>query len=147
MDAELPLVGLPDNQLYLLGDIGGTNTRLELRDAKNSLFHRRDRLTKDYSSMADALKDFFSDCKIDHKTIFLCVSIAAKVQHNRVVAQSNIPWSMTDGNKLKEEFGSWSLSRAEAVRAAERFRGLCLRGAVSGPKVADLPERRSRHLL
>jgi glucokinase len=112
MDSELPLVGLPDTQLYLLGDIGGTNVRLELRDAKNNLIHRRDRLTKEYASMGDALKDFFSDCNIDHKTIFLCVSIAAKVQHNRVVAQSNIPWSLTDGSKLKEEFGSLPLSRA-----------------------------------
>lgn len=106
MDTELPLVGLPDTQLYLLGDIGGTNARLELRDSKNNLIHRRDRLTKDNNSLSEALKDFFDHCNIDHTNIILCVSIAAKVQDNRVVAQANIPWTLSDGDQLKREFSN-----------------------------------------
>lgn len=105
------IFGLPDSHLYLLGDIGGTNLRLELRDSKNKLLHRRDRKTQEYSSMSEALKDFFSSysIEVDHRTIWACISIAARVKDDKVVAQSNISWTMTKGADVKTEFGKFSL--------------------------------------
>lgn len=90
---------------YLLADCGGTFLRLELRTRQNKILHRTDRRTAEFGSLSDALKDFFSNFNVDHKDILMCVSIAAKVLDNKVVAQSNIPWPMADGHKLKEEFG------------------------------------------
>jgi len=90
---------------YLLADCGGTFLRLELRTRQNKILHRTDRRTAEFASLSDALKDFFSNFNVDHKDILMCVSIAAKVLDNKVVAQSNIPWPMADGNQLKEEFG------------------------------------------
>lgn len=94
---------------YLLADCGGTFLRLELRTRQNKILHRTDRRTAEFGSLSDALKDFFSNFNVDHKDILMCVSIAAKVLDNKVVAQSNIPWPMADGDELKEEFGKIAL--------------------------------------
>jgi len=102
---DLPVVGLEAKQLYLLGDVGGTNLRLELRNHKSELLHRSDKLTNVFKSLSEALRDFFSDYNIDHKNILFCLCIAAKVQNNKTVSQSNIPWTLTDGAVLKKEFG------------------------------------------
>src|SRR3990167_8231460 len=106
-----PQSGRKEQPYYLLADCGGTFLRLELRTRQNKILHRTDRRTAEFASLSEALKDFFSNFNVDHKNIMMCVSIAAKVLDNRVVAQSNIPWPMSDGNKLKEEFGSFCLTK------------------------------------
>lgn len=106
--AHLPNLHLSKQQLYLLGDIGGTNVRLELRNGENELMHRMDKRTSLFASLSEALKEFFSHYAIDHKNILACLSIAGKILDNRVVACDNIPWPLSDGNEIQKEFGIFS---------------------------------------
>lgn len=102
--STLPDVGLPEGY-YLLGDIGGTNIRLELRDAHNTLLHRRDKLTHAFRSFNEAMEDFLSHCSVtDTSNILMCVCYAGKVMNNHIVACSNIKWPLTSGEDIKRQF-------------------------------------------
>ena len=101
-----------DSLIYLLGDIGGTNLRLELRRSNNKLIYRKDSLSNSYDTISDALKDFIRHSQVsDLQNVLMCVCIAAKVENNTVVACSNIKWPYAKGDEVKREFGILGLTK------------------------------------
>ena len=101
VDATCPI----DWQYFLVGDIGGTNSRLELIDASSTLIKRLDVLTADYHSFSELLTHFLQGLKMEPSKIFGAVSFASKILQNKTVTNANYKWESTDGNAIKEKFG------------------------------------------
>lgn len=94
-----------DWQYFLVGDIGGTNSRLEIIDASSTLIKRLDVLTADYHSFGELLTHFLQGLKIEPSNIFGACCFASKILHNKTVTNANYKWEPTDGNAIKEKFG------------------------------------------
>lgn len=101
VDATCPI----DWQFFLVGDIGGTNSRLEIIDAGSNLIKRLDVLTADYHSFTELLTHFLQGLKITPNNIFGAVAFASKILQNKTVTNANYKWEQTDGNAIREHFG------------------------------------------
>lgn len=91
---------------YLVGDIGGTNVRLELKDTDKNIVKNTLALTTNFSSLEEALILFIDESKINPEHILACISIAGKVTDNCVKAHANIVWPLADGIKIKEHLST-----------------------------------------
>lgn len=100
-DATCPV----DWEYFLVGDIGGTNSRLEIIDASSTLIKRLDVLTADYHSFAELLTHFLQGLKIEPHHIFGAVCFASKILQNKTVTNANYKWEQTDGDAIKHKFG------------------------------------------
>lgn len=92
------------DKYFLIGDVGGTNLRIELRSEKNEVVKKLVTKTSEYKNFSECLKAFFSDLKVDPVYVWSAISIASKILNNRAVTKANYNWELADGNLLKEEF-------------------------------------------
>lgn len=92
-------------QYFLVGDIGGTNTRLELKSASGEVIKRLDANTAEFKSFNELLTQFLKDVDTQPDKIFGAVCFASKISHNKTVTNANYQWAPTDGDKIKEQFG------------------------------------------
>lgn len=90
---------------FLVGDIGGTNLRLELKDAQNTTVKKLLVKTADFADFSACLVDFFKDIPIKPGNVRGAISIASKILDNKAVTNANYNWPLADGNQLREEFG------------------------------------------
>jgi glucokinase len=93
------------SKYFLVGDIGGTNSRLELNDANRQVIKRLDTSTASFTSFAELLTHFFQGLNVEKGNMFGSVSFASKILHNKTVTNANYRWEQTDGNLIKQQFG------------------------------------------
>lgn len=93
------------SQYYLVGDVGGTNSRLELTDSSRKVIKRIDVLTENFGSFAELLTTFLLGVELEVKKVFGSVCFASKILHNKTVTNANYKWEPTDGNAIREKFG------------------------------------------
>jgi glucokinase len=90
---------------FLIGDIGGTNLRVELRDKSNTVIKKVVVKTADYKNMSEFLHAFFKDLDVKYHQVYGAISIASKILNNKVVTNANYNWELADGDAIKKEFG------------------------------------------
>lgn len=118
---------------FLVGDIGGTNTRLDLVLPSNGMvLHRLRRKTADFKNLSSLLKTFFSEISskqstlqsrsleediteqekilkdskdMSEKNITASICMASKIIGNTAVTAANFSWELPKGNLVKTEFG------------------------------------------
>ena len=93
------------SKYFLVGDIGGTNTRLMLKESSGKVLKRIDGSTQDFTSFSGLLTWFLADVEIKPPKIYGAVCFASKILHNKTVTSANYAWEQSDGNKIKEQFG------------------------------------------
>lgn len=93
------------SKYFLVGDVGGTNTRMMLKTATGDIIKRIDTQTTEFSSFAGLLTYFLEDVVQKPPIIYAAVCFASKILHNRTVTNANYSWPLTDGDKIKEQFG------------------------------------------
>lgn len=98
-------VGPVEPVYFLVGDIGGTNLRLELKDATNASVKKLLVKTADFKDFAACLEEFFKDVAIKPTSVRGAISIASKILDNKAVTHANYNWPLADGNQLREQFG------------------------------------------
>lgn len=93
----------------LLGDIGGTNVRLELckykiptdhKDIHKKVYYK----TSDYETFDQVLHAFLTDVEMQDYPTQACIAICGPVLNNRVNKMSNTTWKDIDGQKLGPKF-------------------------------------------
>lgn len=87
--------------IVISGDMGGTNTRLQLTQHEGSattiVFTRKYRAV-DYVCLSEVIKEFIRDAKIDSQTIkAACLAVAGPVE-NGSVSFTNLPWVINEDN-------------------------------------------------
>lgn len=87
---------------YLIGDIGGTNVRLELRDSERKVVKSSLALTSSFSRMEEALSRFVEESNIEPGRILGCISMAGKITDNCVKVQANVYWPLANGNLIRD---------------------------------------------
>jgi glucokinase len=93
------------SKYFLIGDIGGTNSRMELKDSNRQVIKRLDTNTAHFTSFAELLTHFFEGLNVEKGKVFGSVSFASKISHNKTITNANYSWAPTDGNLIKEQFG------------------------------------------
>lgn len=93
------------SKYFLVGDVGGTNTRMMLKTASGDIIKRIDTQTSDFSNFAGLLHFFLEDVEVKPPKIYAAVCFASKILHNKTVTNANYTWPLTDGDKIKEQFG------------------------------------------
>lgn len=98
------------NHLVLLGDVGGTNIRLQLvtmneeQEQPEQVIKWETFLVERYASLRAAIKDFLV---VDGKTITPCVAVVAvagPVADNKVIVMANVmKWGTLSGEELGRE--------------------------------------------
>lgn len=89
---------------FLVGDIGGTNTRLLFANMNGSVceeFHEKSFSSHNYSDLTEVINKFLLDCKITHSIDAACFAIAGPVE-NGTVSVTNLPWVIKE-DELKED--------------------------------------------
>ena len=89
---------------YLVGDIGGTNLRMQLRNGKNEVIKQLKHKTNDYKSIYEFLDIFFQDTQVKPDQVSAAVCIASKIHDNVAVTHANFNWEDTNGHTVKEKF-------------------------------------------
>ena len=90
----------------MIGDIGGTNLRIELLANDGSVIKKTVVATNDYHSLSQFLKEFFQGCDVSPTNVYGAVSVASKILKNKAVTMANYKWTVApDGHAIKEEFG------------------------------------------
>lgn len=93
------------SQYFLVGDIGGTNARLELINACGEVVKKLVAKTADFHSFAELLTHFMEGIKGNPEHIYGSVCFASKILHNKTVTNANYKWDPTDGEYIKNHFG------------------------------------------
>jgi len=95
----------------LIGDIGGTNARLELKKISRSNKHSREVIksgkleSQKYATFDDVIADFLKEFEgTDKWPEVLCLGIAGPVQNNSI-KMTNVDWPLVDGAHLEKKFG------------------------------------------
>lgn len=94
----------PSEPYFLIGDIGGTNLRVELRDKNNHIVKKIVVKTAEYHSMSEFFHAFFKDLAVKPQQVCGAISIASKILNNKAVTNANYTWELADGNAIREEF-------------------------------------------
>jgi glucokinase len=94
-----------DYNYYLVGDIGGTNVRLELRDLEEKVILKKSSKTEEHADLQSAIIDLLTEASVKASEVLGCVSIAGTIKNNVTVASANVHWPMTNGNQVKEALG------------------------------------------
>lgn len=98
----------------LIGDIGGTNIRLQIVQLYHNRDHNRRKVIKeltifkpqDYDSFSACLKEYLKDVAPENRPRIGVVGMAGPVNDNVVSVTVNIRhWGPSDGNKIAQEFG------------------------------------------
>jgi len=79
---------------FLVGDIGGTNTRLLFAKMNNNVceeFYEKSYSSTNYSNLIDVINDFLLDFELKHSINSACFAIAGPVE-NETVTVTNLPW-------------------------------------------------------
>ena len=84
---------------YLVGDIGGTNTRI-LLSKDNGEILEKDYFSKDFNSLYDVIDKFFIDFNFSEAIDAACFAVAGPVE-NGSVSVTNLPWFI-DTEQLKQ---------------------------------------------
>jgi len=79
--------------VYLVGDIGATNARFALVDAKGSLIRVADLLCRDHPTMADAIESYLASA--DGAAPARAVLAVATTPHDDRVTFTNNPWQFS----------------------------------------------------
>lgn len=103
MTDVLPSTKIPN--FFLIGDIGGTNLRVELRNKNNEVVKRVVVKTADFKSMSEFFHSFFKDLEVKPTQVYGAISIASKILNNKAVTNANYNWELADGTAIKQEFG------------------------------------------
>jgi glucokinase len=93
------------SKYFLVGDVGGTNTRMMLKTVTGEIIKRIDTKTSEFSNFAGLLTYFLEDVPQKPSKIYAAVCFASKIRHNKTVTNANYTWPLTDGDKIKEQFG------------------------------------------
>jgi len=92
----------------LVGDIGGTNTRLlyaEIKERKIIFLFEKNYLSKNFKSFTDVLNRYIADYGKTFSIDAACFAIAGPVE-NGTVAVTNLPWLINE-NELKEKLNTF----------------------------------------
>lgn len=95
----------PSETYFLIGDIGGTNLRVELRDKHNTVIKKVVVKTAEYKNMSEFFHSFFKELAVKPTQVYGAISIASKILNNRAVTNANYNWELADGTVIKHEFG------------------------------------------
>ena len=99
------------NRTFLLGDIGGTNSRIQIYQNFNdeaASFESRYK-TGDFTKMEELLDKVIVDYPdLEPKNTIACVGIASFVKDNKATITANYDWEETNGDKMKEHYGKFS---------------------------------------
>jgi glucokinase len=90
---------------FLVGDVGGTNSRLMLKTATGEIIKRIDTQTSNFSNFAGLLNFFLEGVDQSPPKIYGAVCFASKILHNKTVTNANYKWEPTDGDQIKAQFG------------------------------------------
>jgi len=116
--------------LYISGDIGGTNSRMELRRTGPKQTHADEKQraegdvlvaehtypSQKYPSMAAVVEQFLKEHKPAGESVYcMCLAVAGPVTNN-VAAITNLPWPPIDGGELARLF---KLERASIINDFE----------------------------
>ena len=102
------------NNLYniLVGDIGGTNIRLQLLKMSSNINIEPIKIKSEYkstflfSSLENLLKDFISHLDEKNKPQFAVLGIPGPVEDNKIITLPNIPhWRLENGDALGKKLG------------------------------------------
>jgi len=102
------------NNLYniLVGDIGGTNIRLQLLKMSSNINIEPIKIKSEYkstflfSSLENLLKDFISHLDEKNKPQFAVLGIPGPVEDNKIITLPNIPhWRLENGDELGKKLG------------------------------------------
>lgn len=78
---------------FLVGDIGGTNTRLALMNTKMKIVYKKNYLNKEIGSLSNAIRDFASSSKLRFN--IACFAVAAPLNYERDRASlTNANWDI-----------------------------------------------------
>lgn len=93
--------------VVLIGDIGGTNCRLELYNVlEKTTISEKYLSTNDFPGMEEALKFFVKDYEgTPNYPIFGCIAIAGYISNNTLHNMANANWSKASGNDIAESLG------------------------------------------
>jgi len=89
---------------FLVGDIGGTNTRLLYANMNKNVckhFHEKSYSSHNFSSLTEVINIFLLDCKITDSIDAACFAIAGPVE-NGTVSVTNLPWVINQ-EQLKKD--------------------------------------------
>ena len=78
----------------LVGDVGGTNARFALLDEHHQPVHTKTYAAAQYSSMADALRQYFKDLSIDSPRS-AAIAVATRVLDDNIEFTNNEKWSFS----------------------------------------------------
>ncbi|MFT5636649.1 MAG: glucokinase [Cognaticolwellia sp.] len=92
---------MPDNEINIIADIGGTNMRVAQVDAKGSIANITIYACADYTSLAEVLTDFITQQQLVGKNVNACLAIACPVDKDLIV-MTNLPWQFLQ-TQLKAE--------------------------------------------
>lgn len=93
------------SKYFLVGDIGGTNTRIMLKTSTGEVIKRIDAQTFEFTNFSGLLKYFLEDIAHKPERLYCAFCFASKILHNKTVTSANYTWAPTDGDKIKEKFG------------------------------------------
>lgn len=87
--------------MYLVGDIGGTKTRLAIFAKKDPLkcLHEKSYPSKEYKGLSSIVKEFLKEFSFEGKKA--CFGVAGPVQNNKVQT-TNLPWTV-DASFMQKE--------------------------------------------
>lgn len=85
---------MPDSEVYIIADIGGTNMRVAQCDAQGLIANISIYACADYASLADVLADFIENQQLTDKKIDACLAIACPVDKDLIV-MTNLPWQFS----------------------------------------------------
>ncbi|WHN65890.1 glucokinase [Cysteiniphilum sp. QT6929] len=85
--------------IVLAGDVGGTNTRLQLteyKDKKSKVLFAKKYLAVDFKSLSAIIEKFLAESSIDKALIkAACIAVAGPVK-NGAIEFTNLPWGLTE---------------------------------------------------
>lgn len=89
---------------FLVGDIGGTNTRLLFAKMSGNVcddLYEKSYFSHNYSDLTEVINKFLLDCKITYSIDAACFAIAGPVE-NGTVSVTNLPWVINE-DQLKDD--------------------------------------------
>lgn len=89
---------------YLVGDIGGTNLRLQLIDSQGVLVKKLLKKTAEFGCLDEAFDELLQDSQVSNSQIMAAISIASKIVDNKAITRANFSWHLPDGQALKKKY-------------------------------------------